>query len=100
MARELSEPVRVLITANPVFGLDFKAIADIHARLFDTRDAGTAALVACDDFDELIELADRLLVIADGRIVLEVSTTDADRTAIGHCMAGTAMLSDHQTTDS
>lgn len=88
LARELSEPVRVLITANPVFGLDFKAVADIHARLLDARDSGTAVLVASDDLDELIELADRLLVIAGGRIVLEVAAADADRTAIGHFMAG------------
>jgi simple sugar transport system ATP-binding protein len=88
LARELSEPVRVLIAANPVFGLDFKAVADIHARLLDARDSGTAVLVASDDLDELIELADRLLVIADGRIVLEVAAVEADRTAIGHFMAG------------
>jgi general nucleoside transport system ATP-binding protein len=91
LARELSESVRVLIAANPVFGLDFKAVADIHARLLDARDAGTAVLVASDDLDELIELADRLLVIADGRIVLEVSAAEADRTTIGHFMAGTGI---------
>ena len=69
-------------------GLDFKAVADIHARLRDARDAGTAVLVASDDLDELIELADRLLVIADGRIVFEVNASDADRAVIGHYMAG------------
>jgi simple sugar transport system ATP-binding protein len=88
LARELSEPVRVLIAANPVFGLDFKAVADIHARLLDARNAGTAVLLASDDLDELIELADRLLVIADGCIVFEVAAAQADRTVIGHHMAG------------
>jgi simple sugar transport system ATP-binding protein len=88
LARELSELVRVLIAANPVFGLDFKAVADIHARLIAARNAGTAVLVASDDLDELIELADRLLVIADGRIVFEVSAAQADRAVIGHYMAG------------
>jgi len=88
LARELSEPVRVLIAANPVFGLDFKAVADIHTRILDARNNGTAVLVASDDLDELIELADRLLVIANGRIVFEINASEADRTVIGHYMAG------------
>ena len=45
-------------------------------------------LLASDDLDELIELADRLLVIAGGRIVFEVPAAQADRTVIGHHMAG------------
>lgn len=87
LARELSEPVNVLIVANPVFGLDFKAVADIHARLIAARDAGAAVLVASDDLDELLQLADRLLVISDGRIVHQVDAAAADRAVIGGYMA-------------
>lgn len=86
LARELSEPVKVLIVANPVFGLDFKSVADVHARLIDARNTGAAVLVASDDLDELLQLADRLLVISDGRIVHDVSVAAADRAVIGRHM--------------
>ncbi|MGQ0502789.1 MAG: ABC transporter ATP-binding protein [Panacagrimonas sp.] len=87
LARELSEPLNVLIVANPVFGLDFKAVADVHARLVEARNAGAAVLVASDDLDELLQLADRLLVISGGRIVHEVTAAAADRAVIGGFMA-------------
>jgi simple sugar transport system ATP-binding protein len=88
LARELSEPVKVLIVANPTFGLDFRAVADIHARLLAARNAGAAVLVASDDLDELLALADRLLVIAGGRIVHhETGDEAADRAEIGRHMA-------------
>ncbi|MFZ5532757.1 MAG: ABC transporter ATP-binding protein [Pseudomonadota bacterium] len=87
LARELSEPVRVLIVANPTFGLDFRAVADIHARLLAARDAGAAVLVASDELDELLALADRLLVIAGGRIVHETDAAAADRAELGRHMA-------------
>jgi len=87
LARELSEPVNVLIVANPVFGLDFRAVADVHARLIAARNAGAAVLVASDDLDELLKLADRLLVISGGRIVYEVGREHADRAVIGRNMA-------------
>lgn len=87
LARELSEPVNVLIAANPVFGLDFRAVTDIHARLLAARNAGAAVLVASDDLDELLQLADRLLVIRNGRIVYEVDAASADRAVIGGHMA-------------
>jgi simple sugar transport system ATP-binding protein len=87
LARELSEPVNVLIVANPVFGLDFKAVADVHARLVQARNSGAAVLVASDDLDELLQLADRLLVISGGHIVHEVPIAMADRAEIGRHMA-------------
>lgn len=87
LARELSEPVNVLIVANPTFGLDFRAVADIHARLIEARNAGAAVLVASDDLDELLTLADRLLVIRGGRIVHETDTGACDRAELGRHMA-------------
>lgn len=87
LARELSEPVNVLIVANPAFGLDFKAVAAVHARLVQARNSGAAVLVASDDLDELLQLADRLLVISGGHIVHEVPVAMADRAEIGRHMA-------------
>jgi simple sugar transport system ATP-binding protein len=92
LARELSNPAQVLIVANPVFGLDFAAVAEIHDRILAARNAGAAVLLVSEDLDELLELSDRLLVIFDGRIVHETRTAAADIAVIGPCMAGHAAL--------
>jgi len=88
LARELSEPVSVLIAANPVFGLDFAAVAEIHDRILAARNAGAAVLLVSEDLDELLELSDRITVIFGGRIVHETATAQADIAVIGPCMAG------------
>jgi general nucleoside transport system ATP-binding protein len=88
LARELGQPVNVLIVANPVFGLDFASVADIHARILAARDAGAAVLLVSEDLDELLELADRIAVIAEGRLVYETAASAADRVVLGRHMAG------------
>jgi simple sugar transport system ATP-binding protein len=88
LARELSSPVSVLIAANPVFGLDFAAVAEIHERIVAARNAGAAVLLVSEDLDELLELADRIVVMFEGRIVHETPTAQADIAVIGPCMAG------------
>jgi len=88
LARELSETVSVLVAANPVFGLDFAAVAEIHDRILAARNAGAAVLLLSEDLDELLELSDRIAVMFDGRIVHETPAASADIAVIGPCMAG------------
>jgi simple sugar transport system ATP-binding protein len=88
LARELGEGVEVLIAANPCFGLDFTAVAEIRSQLMEARNRGAAVLLVSEDLDEILELADRILVISDGRIVHETTSKNADRHVIGRHMAG------------
>jgi simple sugar transport system ATP-binding protein len=90
LARELSEPCNVLIAANPCFGLDFAAAAEIRAQLVDARNHGTAVLLISEDLDELLELSDRLCVIFDGAIVHETTPAETQPATIGRYMAGHA----------
>jgi simple sugar transport system ATP-binding protein len=90
LARELAASVNLLIAANPVFGLDFAAVADIHARILAVRAQGAAVLLISEDLDELLELADRILVIENGAIVYETPAAGADRGTLGQHMAGHA----------
>jgi general nucleoside transport system ATP-binding protein len=90
LARELSDEAQLLIVANPVFGLDFAAVAEIHQRLMDLRNAGGAVLLVSEDLDELLALADRIAVISEGRIVHEVDARQADRRQLGAFMGGHA----------
>ena len=74
LARELAGDINVLIVANPVFGLDFAAVAEIHQphhAACATR--GGAVLLISEDLDELLELADRIVVMSEGRIVYETA---------------------------
>jgi len=88
LARELGEDVEVLVVANPCFGLDFKAVSEIRSRIMQARNRGAAVLLISEDLDEVLELADRILVISQGHIVHETSNEQADRKVIGHYMAG------------
>jgi simple sugar transport system ATP-binding protein len=90
LARELAGHIRVLIAANPVFGLDFAAVREIHARLLQVRAAGGAVLLVSEDLDELLELSDRIAVMSEGRIVFEAAAAAADRHIIGAHMGGDA----------
>jgi simple sugar transport system ATP-binding protein len=88
LARELTHDVAVLIVANPVFGLDFASVALIHQRLINARNSGSAVLLLSEDLDELLSLADRILVIHDGELVFETPANTADRSELGRHMAG------------
>jgi ABC-type uncharacterized transport system ATPase subunit len=88
LARELNEEVRVLIVANPCFGLDFKAVAEIRTRIMEARNRGVAVLLVSEDLDELFELADRLVVMSIGKFVHEALPAATTPTELGRYMAG------------
>jgi ABC-type uncharacterized transport system ATPase subunit len=88
LARELHGEINVLIAANPVFGLDFAAVKEIHGRLRGVRDRGGAVLLISEDLDELMELADRIVVMSEGRIVFETPAATAERHVLGAHMGG------------
>jgi general nucleoside transport system ATP-binding protein len=88
LARELSDEVQVLVVANPCFGLDFGAVADIHAQIMAARNRGAAVLLVSEDLDEILEMSDRLFVISGGSLLYQTTPAKADLTTIGQYMAG------------
>lgn len=88
LARELAGDINVLIAANPVFGLDFSAVADIHLRIQQVRDRGAGVLLISEDLDELLELADRIVVMSEGCVVFETTSANANRQELGAHMGG------------
>jgi simple sugar transport system ATP-binding protein len=88
LARELTGEVDLLVVANPCFGLDFSAVAEIRSRIVAARNGGTAVLLISEDLDEILELSDRILVMSEGRIVYETPGAAADVAVIGRHMAG------------
>lgn len=88
LARELSQAVSILVISNPCFGLDFKAVADIRAKIVEARNMGAAVLLLSEDLDEILELSDRFYVISGGKLVHQTTPANADLNAIGQYMAG------------
>jgi general nucleoside transport system ATP-binding protein len=89
LARELSsDQINLLIAANPCFGLDFSAVEFIHRQIVEARNRGVAILLVSEDLDELLTLADRIIVISDGEFVYDSPAASADLGTIGQRMAG------------
>jgi ABC-type uncharacterized transport system ATPase subunit len=87
IARELAEEPQVTIAAQPTRGLDVGAIEFVHRRLIEQREAGRAVLLVSLELEEIRSLADRVLVIYEGRIVAELSP-DASDEELGIAMLG------------
>ena len=88
VGREIDAQPRVLIVAQPTWGVDVGASAQIRSALLALRDAGTAVLVISEELDELFELADRLVVMAKGRVSPPLARQDASTERIGQWMSG------------
>lgn len=93
LARELTPPTDTLphapalaiVAENPTRGLDVRAAADVHARLRAARASGTAVVMYSSDLDEVLSLADRVLVARAGML----QEVPCDRAQVGRAMLGT-----------
>ncbi|WP_018906579.1 ABC transporter ATP-binding protein [Variovorax paradoxus] len=85
LAREFGKAPSLVLAHSPSRGLDVRASAEVHARLRAARDGGAAVLLISEDLDEVLQLADRVGVMARGRIAGEFAQP-ADRQAIGQAM--------------
>ncbi len=90
VARELERETKLVVAAQPTRGLDIGSIEYIHTRLVAARDEGDGVLIVSSELDEIMGLADRILVMFKGRIVAEFDNIGgkADRNAVGLAMAG------------
>ena len=88
MAREIEAGPQVLLVGQPTRGVDIGAIEFIHRRLVALRDAGKAVLLVSVELDEILGLADRILVMNGGEIMGELSRAEATEEKLGLLMAG------------
>jgi general nucleoside transport system ATP-binding protein len=88
LARELAvsadTAATALVAENPTRGLDIQATAAVHDRLRAARDAGMAIVLYASDLDEVLALADRVLVVAQH----QVREVRGDRAVVGRAMLG------------
>ena len=89
LAREIDSSPKLLVAVQPTRGLDVGAIEGVHQLLLDLRSKGTAILLISEELEELLALADRILVMYEGRIAASFDTpTGSDIEAIGLEMTG------------
>ena len=88
LAREFSGEPRVLVVASPTRGLDVAAIETVHSYLREAASNGVAVLLISEDLDEILALADRVVVMYAGEIVGELEGAAATVEEVGLLMAG------------
>ncbi len=88
VAREVDRDVALTIAVQPTRGIDVGSIENIHRRLVAERDEGSAILLVSTELDEILALADRILVMFRGRIVAERVGGETTATELGLLMAG------------
>jgi simple sugar transport system ATP-binding protein len=84
LARELDGDPQLVVADQPTRGLDLRATTEVHRRLREARTAGAAVVLHSADLDEILELADRVIVVVRGTL----RAVDGDRDAIGRAMLG------------
>ncbi|GCD93685.1 ABC transporter ATP-binding protein [Embleya hyalina] len=88
LGREITHDAPLLLVEQPTRGVDIGSIENIHARLVEYRDAGHGVLLVSAELSEILALADRVLVMYEGRVVAELPRAEADPHRIGLAMAG------------
>jgi len=87
IAREVDQNPNILLIGQPTRGVDIGAIEFIHKRIVELRDAGKGILLVSVELDEIMTLADRIIVMFDGHVVGEVSASIANEKILGMMMA-------------
>lgn len=88
MGREILQTPKLLVAAQPTWGVDVGAAAFIRQQLIDLRNAGAAILVISEELEELFEISDRIAVIAEGRLSPAKKLSDTNIDEIGVWMSG------------
>jgi simple sugar transport system ATP-binding protein len=90
LAREFRRAPRVLLIGQPTRGVDIGAIEFIHRRIVAMRDAGCAVLLVSTELDEILALADRIVVMCGGRITGTLAREQTDERQLGRLMGQAA----------
>ena len=94
VGREMLQAPRAMIAAQPTWGVDVGASAQIRQALIDLRDEGVAVLVVSEELDELLEICDRIAVMASGRLSAARPARESDAETIGQMMSGSFIGTD------
>ncbi|THG30081.1 ABC transporter ATP-binding protein [Naasia lichenicola] len=88
LAREMFTSPRLLLASQPTRGLDVGSIETVHGRLLKHRDEGCGILLVSFELDEILALSTRVVVLFEGRVVLDRPRSEVSREILGAAMTG------------
>ncbi len=88
LARELESGPDLLVVAHPTRGLDIGATRFVRDQMISARDRGVGVVLISADFDEILEMSDRILVLFEGKIMGEYSGVNPPIKEISLAMTG------------
>lgn len=88
LARALDAEPEFILANQPTWGLDVGATSFVHSQLLAAREKRIGILLISEDLDEILQIADRIQVIYQGRLTPPVYTEDVTAAAIGRAMSG------------
>lgn len=91
LGRELSLEPRVLIAAQPTWGVDVGAASFVRQKIVDLSRNGAGVLIISEELEELLEICDRIHVLSDGRLSAAIPRSEATREKLGLNMGGSTL---------
>jgi rhamnose transport system ATP-binding protein len=88
LAKWLNTKPTILIVDEPTRGIDVGAKAEVHQIIRDLAAAGVAVIVISSDLPEVLSLADRILIMREGRLVAEMAGDTATEQAVMRAAVG------------
>lgn len=88
LAREISASPKLIVAVYPIRGLDISAIDFVHKVLLEQRKKGAAVLLISEDLEEIFQLADKIAVLYEGKVMEILPAEDTEVEEIGLLMAG------------
>lgn len=88
VAREMSQPLALLIASQPTRGVDIGSIESIHAMIRKAADEGTSVVLISTELEEILSLSDRVVVLYEGQIAGEVDAGNTSEEELGLLMTG------------
>ena len=83
LAREVNQQPKLLLLNQPTLGVDIAGVELVYQRLFELRESGGAILLVSNDLDEVISLADHVVVMFQGRVVKQLSKSQLSKQKLG-----------------
>lgn len=96
VARELTNEPRIVIANQPTHGIDVASSEFIRKKLLQMRDEGKGVLLVSTDLQEVLQIADRILVMYKGEIVAHLKNENLTETDLGYYMLGTKRQSEDE----
>lgn len=88
VGRELGKSPKMLLVAQPTWGVDIASSMFIRHQICELARAGAAVLVSSEDIDELMQMCDRIMVMAKGRVSPTIARQEMNSERLGLWMAG------------